>query len=444
MSFTVEEASRYLPSTIQERDAALNELLDRWIQPPEHRCPVVLKAASDVLNRAFNPTALERQLDQMVTVSLDRQIEAVFVEADVPPKLRFELRAPPYLDSTVVSTIAAEAVSRVIRHAQAGRLLEKLYAAGLLKRFSGRYWWEGAYAKALRSTASPSVKTFRRLFEQKCLEVRARINATVDALHFLEGARFSLAKKRAEATKLLKNLHEELPAGKTIPSYPILEHHFADPVISEAAAVRRLHAHYLECRGEYDTALKIVGELPPDNINLRILDKQGRFNELREVISACVTADGLEPKPNRDWSGPLAYYYGRLEQATGNMAYALQAYEIVIDGIYDSGEIYRIHALVESATIYVFAEEPDQALAMLDTATKLAFDEAFERERADIFRYRARAEKLAAIVGDAFPERVSLDRAEEHAVRALETARQLNYSEVIWARVLTVYSDRLR
>jgi hypothetical protein len=53
MSFTVEEASRYLPSTIQERDAALNELLDRWIQPPEHRCPVVLKAASDVLNRAF-------------------------------------------------------------------------------------------------------------------------------------------------------------------------------------------------------------------------------------------------------------------------------------------------------------------------------------------------------------------------------------------------------
>ena len=398
---------------------------------------------------------------------IEAEIADLFLKDIGCPELRFETSAFRRLTARSLVDVFRRQLSGPSAIGRSERLLDDLYARGFLKRqriHEVEYWWEEYFVEVLRERSLPSIPTWAKLFqlaERQLMGMTRRLEqgssggalrCAVDALVYLDESQPTPARYHAAAEHIVSLVSTLLPPDVTIPADRALRGHLERLFRQHASPTRRkrtcaLFARYLEGCGEWNYALQVLDEVLPRKergeehaLRLRLLDKLGRFREVLAIVERSVLSGHLSRRPNTSWPSPYLYYAARVEQTRGSLAKALEIYDL-LEQQAEPAPVYRIHALIERGTIFIFAEEPDEARRCIETALVLIGlrdpDETLlGRQLADAYRCCARVEKLA---GDYV-------RAREYADRAEGAARTIGYGEgLLWAESLyarLAYFDR--
>jgi tetratricopeptide (TPR) repeat protein len=406
--------------------------------------PILLRKICARLRREPEPDTNElikhavARLCEDVRVELESVFETLYFKSS----LLYELTAPQWLDPRRVLNLL-RLYGGDSNEIECQHLLENLLTSGILKRFDGRYWWEGQYLDCIQKGKLPALTTWRRLQNMTANKI-SNVSEFIESFNYLRQSAYGAKPVEDRTLEAVECLARNLPITASLPEDPLLEEALDLVDNRPSSLARRVAAQYYEARGNYDVALKIcnrwetetheAGTLPQ---KFQCLEKMGKFNDVAGIIVDLASTQGLPAEPVVDWGETLLFYWGRFHQTAGSLGLALEAYSL-IDNLDDPDPVLQIHALIESSTVFVFGEEPELALAQANRALKLSRAGGyFPREEADALRYLARATKLSAVKGPAGERRERMEQAKQYASDGCTLAKSIGYMEgQLWSAVL--------
>jgi len=370
------------------------------------------------------------------------ELESVFETLHFKIPLLYELTAPQWLDPRRVLDLLL-LYGGESNEVECQHFLDELLTSGILKRFSGRYWWEGQYLDCIQKGKLPALTTWRHLQNMTANKI-SNVSEFIESFNYLRKSAYGAKPIEDRTLEAVECLARSLPITASLPEAPLFEEALGLVDNRPSSLVRRVAAQYYEARGNYDVALKLckrwetetheAGTLPQ---KFQCLEKMGKFNDVAGIIVDLANAQGLPAEPVVDWGETLLFYWGRYHQTAGSLGLALDAYSL-IDNLDSPDPVLQIHALIESSTVFVFAEEPALALAQANRALNLSRAGGYSpREEADALRYLARATKLSAVKGPAKERIERMEQAKQFALEGSKLAKSIGYMEgQLWSAVL--------
>ncbi len=441
--FSMDEAMDYIHSELPNLAPKDMEIIRTRLDIDENlRWPRMLKGIADRLSKIRSGLSIDEAIEKSKNES-DSQIRMTIL--DVVRKylpedndLHYKLALPNYLTSQVLECVCSNQISPT----QADSLLEDLFQNGYLTRLRPRYWVEEGYKDVLKSPERSFRDIYKRLANFEISKRHFSFESFQNALYYIDKANFNQILAKKKILKTFNRLTKYLPISSSFPSDPTLAERFEYIKDQCPNEIIELYARYLECQGEYRKGLETLKSitLTPKTLEMRfrILDKLGDFKSIAIIIKNQLGMSENLAAPYRrpPWNAVLSFYWGRFLQTSGSLREALQAYESV-EQFEDASDILRIHSLIERATIWVFAEEAEQSIKLLDIAKSLADSPECGRELSDIYRYQARAHKLKAIHLKDAERESELALAHDAAKNSSATADAYFYREgKIWALIL--------